>query len=55
MSYAEIAAKLISETDVDWVAEIIAADVIAEEEWEHQRLEARADWLLFNRPLSGVS
>jgi hypothetical protein len=46
---------MITEADVDWVAEIRAADVIADEEWEHQRAAERADWLLFNRPMVGVS
>lgn len=45
----------ITESDIDFVAEILAADVIAEERWEHQRQEDRADWLLYNTPLIGVS
>jgi hypothetical protein len=46
---------LITESDVHFDDEIAAADVIAEEWWENQRLEARAEWLCFNTPLVGVS
>jgi len=46
---------LITEADIHVDDEIAAADVIAEEWFEHQRLEARADWMLFNTPLVGVS
>jgi hypothetical protein len=46
---------MITEADIRIEDEIAAADVIAEEWWDHQRAEERAEWLLFNRPLCGVA